>query len=107
MASFASDLEAAIRDRVIIRLGYQRRDGVISLHYVAPLDLQPGDRATTRDVTYLWAYCLDEGEAEMHRLDRVRSVTPTDDLFSPADIFERWPNDRWPLPEAWEVARDW
>lgn len=104
---YAEALAAAIREHRIVRLGYARRNGVVSLHYIAPLDLQPGDRQTTRGMTYLWAYCLDEGEAEMHRLDRVLSLTPTDDLFGPADIFERWPHDRWPLPDAWMVARDW
>jgi predicted DNA-binding transcriptional regulator YafY len=104
---FAESLSEAIHDHRIVRLGYERRDGVVSLHFVAPLDLQPGDRATTKSSTYLWAFCFDEEEAEMHRLDRVRSVTSTADLFNPADIFERWPHDRWPLPGAWEVERDW
>lgn len=107
MSDSRAALEAAIREHRVIRLGYARRDGVLSLHYVAPLDLRPGDRATTLSLTYLWAYCLDEGEAEMHRLDRVRSVTPSDDKFEPGDIFGIWPKDRWPLPATWVVPRDW
>lgn len=99
-----AQLIAAIQECRIVRLGYRRqRDEVISLHYVAPVDIRiftdpSGDRP------HLWAYCLDEQRLERHLLGRVVSVTETGDTFSPREILAKWP-DGWLLPEEWTVPR--
>lgn len=100
-----SQLITAIQECRIVRLGYRRqRDEMISLHFVAPVDIrmfidQAGDRA------HLWAYCFDEGRLERHLLDRVVSVTDTPETFSPREILAKWP-DGWLLPDGWTVPRD-
>lgn len=99
-----SQLVAAIQECRIVRLGYRRqRDEVISLHYVAPVDIRlftdpSGDRL------HLWAYCFDERRLERHLLERVISVTDSGDTFSPREILAKWP-DGWLLPEEWIVPR--
>ena len=64
----------AIRSRSRIQLGYERLDGSRSLHIVAPVDLRRGDRPSTAEVEYLWAYCFAENKAETHNCDRVLTV---------------------------------
>ena len=101
-------LVRAIQHCEVVRLGYSRQaDGILSLHRVAPIDIRPGETPRTRQKTYLWAFCLEEGRVEMHLLDRILSVSPTDSTYEPAPILEYWPTDRWPLPEEWVVPRDW
>lgn len=101
----ASQVVAAIQQCRIVRLGYRRqRDEVISLHYVAPVDVRvftdpAGDRL------HLWAYCFDEGRLERHLLDRVVSVTDSGETFSPREVLAKWP-EGWLLPEEWTVPRD-
>lgn len=101
----ASQVVAAIQQCRIVRLGYRRqRDEVISLHYVAPVDVRvftdpAGDRL------HLWAYCFDERRLERHLLDRVVSVTDSGETFSPGEVLAKWP-EGWLLPEEWTVPRD-
>lgn len=100
-------LTNAIRQRRVVRLGYSRQsDGVLSLHFVAPVDIRPGVTARTATTMYVWAYCFDASEAEMHLLHRVRSVAMTPDTFDPPAILRLWPA-KWPLPRSWFVQRDW
>jgi hypothetical protein len=56
---------------------------------------------------YVWAWCYAEDRLEMHLLDRVMKVVPLDELFDPAEIGHRWPVEKWPIPESWNVPRDW
>ena len=101
-------LTTGITSRRIVRLGYSRqRDGVLSLHHVAPIDIRPGDTPRTSATWYLWAYCFEEQRLEMHLLDRVRSANLTGGLFDPAEILAKWPAPDWPRPEAWIVPRSW
>jgi predicted DNA-binding transcriptional regulator YafY len=101
-------LVSAIQKCEVVRLGYARQaDGILTLHRVAPLDIRPGETPRTRQKTYLWAYCFEEGRGEMHLLDRILSVTGTEDQFDPGRILQRWPRDRWPVPAAWVVPRTW
>lgn len=108
MSSHVDTLAEAIKNHRIVRIAYSRKgDDVLSLHYVAPVDIRPGETSRTADTMYLWAYCFDESRVEMHLLGRVRSVLATGDHFDPADILVRWPTERWPLPAEWVVERDW
>lgn len=102
-------LTAAIADRRIVRLGYSRlqRGAMLTLHYIAPIDIRPGESEATRGILYLWAYCFDQSRLETHLLGRVRSVTPSDEVFDPDLIMRLWPTDRWPVPPDWVVPRDW
>ena len=104
---FEEILTQAIVQRRIVRLGYARqRDEIVSLHRVAPIDIRAGETRNTANRVYLWAYCYEESLVETHLLDRIRSVTLTEDRFSPPAIFAQWP-ETWPLPDAWAVPRDW
>lgn len=99
-------LTDAIRRCRVVRLSYRRqRDEVISLHFVAPVDIREGVTDTMRGKTYLWAFCFDESRLERHLLDRVISVTESGEAFSPTEILEKWP-EGWQLPEDWTIARD-
>lgn len=107
MSEHEGRLIDAIRRHCVVRLGYSRQgDGVLSLHYVAPVDIRPGETPRTAATLYLWAYCFDESEAEMHLIERVLSATITEQVFEPADVLGRWPK-KWPLPTSWVVTRDW
>ena len=64
-------LVQAIQQHRKILLGYQRRDQSLSLHTLAPVDLQFGNTAATADQLYLWAYCFAEEKAESHKFDRI------------------------------------
>lgn len=98
----------AIKSRRVVRLAYARQaDGVLSLHYVAPVDVRPGDSPRMASTMYLWAYCIDEKRIEMHLLDRVRAVQLTDGSFDPDAILRAWPVERWPIPATWTVERRW
>lgn len=100
-----ADLVSAIQACRIVRLAYRRqRDEVVSLHYVAPVDIRvftdpSGDRL------HLWAYCFDERRLERHLLDRVVSVVDGGDTFSPREILAKWPAG-WLLPGEWTVPRE-
>ncbi len=101
-------LTAGIMGRHVVRLGYLRqRDGVVSLHHVAPIDIRLGDTPRTGGTWYLWAYCFEEDRLEMHLLERVRSATLTDRSFNPREILAKWPEPEWPLPKEWVVPRSW
>lgn len=101
------ELTLAIRDRRVVRLAYARQtDGVLSLHYIAPIDLRFGETPRTRSTTYLWAFCLDEDKLETHLVDRIRKVDRTNRHFSPADLLREWP-DNWPRPPEWRIPREW
>jgi predicted DNA-binding transcriptional regulator YafY len=107
----ASRLVAAIRECRIVRLAYRRqRDEIITLHNVAPVDIRAGGTEWLKARTYLWAYCYDESRLERHLLDRVVSVTISEEVFKPRAILEKWP-DGWLVPEEWTVPRgddrDW
>lgn len=98
-------LVSAIQGCRIIRLAYRRqRDEVISLHYVAPVDIRVGVTDATKGRTYLWAYCFDENRLERHLLDRIVSVTASDEAFSPREILSKWP-EGWLIPDEWTVPR--
>lgn len=96
----------AIRSHRKLQLGYRRRDGSLSLHTVAPVDLQMGNRAGTESTEYLWAYCFAEEKAELHACERILSVRALGESFEPADVLGRWP-DRWTLPNDWAIDRIW
>ena len=101
-------LEEAIERRVRVQLLYDRqRDGVTSLHVVAPLDIRPGDTPRTTGRMYLWAWCFAESKPETHLLNRVRAVSPTGEAFDTDDILERWVRAGWPSPEPWVTPREW
>jgi predicted DNA-binding transcriptional regulator YafY len=100
-----SAVREAIDNRRVVRLGYERSyDGVISLHFVAPIDMRGGDSRKTADNVYIWAYCFDEAKPETHLVDRVRSISATNRTFDPWQVFQAWPDD-WPLPHDWVVPR--
>ena len=87
-------------------MGYERRDGSVSLHMVAPVDLQPGDRPSTEGKEYLWAYCFAESKAELHLTDRILTVRVLAEAFDPARVIADWPVS-WRLPASWRVSRSW
>lgn len=98
------ELVAAIQECRIVRLGYRRqRDEVVSLHFVAPVDIRVFTDAAGNRI-HLWAYCFDERRLERHLLDRVVSVTDSGETFSPRQILDGWP-DGWLLPDEWTVPR--
>jgi len=104
-------LVAAVQECSVVRLAYRRqRDEIITLHRVAPVDIRAGGTEWLKARTYLWAYCYDESRLERHLLDRVVSVTRSDEGFVPRDILRKWP-DGWLIPEVWTVPRgeesDW
>ncbi len=97
----------AIRTRRRLRLAYQRKaDDVVSVHEVAPFDIQPGDTPRTANARYVWAWCFAEDKLERHLLDRVLKAQKLDDAFDPEQILRRWP-EGWPKPNAWAITRDW
>jgi hypothetical protein len=105
------ELEELLCDAIsrcqVLLLGYERqRDGIVSLHRVAPIDIRPGETAKTGDRLYLWAYCYDEAIPEMHILERVRTAKSTGEAFDPTSILDNWP-EKWPLPDSWRVSRKW
>ncbi len=101
-------LERAIREHLCVRLVYRRKsDEVVSVHEIAPLDIREGWTEKTATTLYLWAWCFAESQAEMHVLERVIGVTLLNRVFQPPELLRRWPTDRWPLPDAWRVQRDW
>lgn len=90
------------------RLVYKRaKDGVTSIHEIGPVDIRRGDRTTTRDRLYLWAWCFAEGELEMHRIDRIVRVIQMGSPFDPAWVMANWPEAHWPKPDRWMVPRNW
>jgi hypothetical protein len=100
-----SELAGAIARCRVVRLAYRRqRDEVITLHYVAPVDIRAGGTDRLAERTYLWAFCYDESRLERHLLDRVVSVDSTDRGFQPADILRQWP-DGWLIPDEWTIPR--
>lgn len=101
-------LIVAIQGSRVVRLVYRRkRDDVVAIHEVAPLDMRPGFSSRTADVPYLWAWCLVEEKAETHLLDRIERVLPLDRYFDPAAVLAKWPEAAWPLPGEWLVPREW
>jgi predicted DNA-binding transcriptional regulator YafY len=107
----AEELLATISEAItscrIVRLGYSRKaDGVLSLHHIAPIDVQRGDTPRTRGSWYLWAYCVEEARLERHLIDRILSVTLEDETFDPPAILDKWP-DGWPRPPEWVIPRNW
>lgn len=101
-------LTAGLTGRHVGRLAYSRqRDGILSLHHVAPIDIRAGDTPRTSETWYLWAYCYEEQCLEMHLMDRVRSAVLMERCSEPAEILRRWPEPEWPRPEVWVVPRNW
>ena len=103
---------AALIDAIVnhrkVRLVYRRaKDGVTSIHEVAPVDIRGGDRSTTKDRLYLWAWCFAQRDLEMHVLDRIVNVVPGADSFDPRWLLASWPESRWPKPARWNIPRDW
>jgi hypothetical protein len=43
----------------------------------------------------------------MHLCERIICVKALGEPFDVAGILEAWPDERWPLPRKWTVARDW
>lgn len=89
-----------------LQLGYRRTDGSLSLHTVAPVDIQPGDRPSTSEKEYLWAFCYAENKAELHLCERILSARILDERFSVNELLDMWPRE-WTLPEVWRVPRSW
>lgn len=102
-----SVLEQAIRGHLRVQLAYQRIDGSVSLHVVAPVDIRFGETEATRGTEYLWAHCYAENVAEMHRCDRIISARILEESFDPAELVRNWPQHKWPLPVEWAVVRSW
>ena len=97
----------AIQDRIRVRLSYRRKsDGAVSVHEVAPIDIQPGDTSRTADTEYLWAWCFAEAKLERHLLDRIVWIEPLETHFDAAWILSQWPVG-WPRPAKWRLPRDW
>lgn len=93
--------------RVVGCASYQRKaDDVVSVHEVAPIDIQPGDTPRTSNTRYLWAWCFAEDKMERHLLERVLKAQKLEEGFAPHDILARWP-EGWPRPMRWAVPRDW
>lgn len=100
-------LVEAIRSAKRVRLIYRRKyDEVTSVHEIAPVDIRRGPRETTGDTPYLWAWCFAEDKLETHFLDRIERVIVLDEIFDPAQILGRWP-EQWPRPDEWVVPREW
>ena len=97
----------AIEGHWKLQLGYERADGSRSLHVVAPLDLRLGDRPSTTTNEYLWAFCFAESKAETHLTDRILSARILDDVFDVAEVLAAWPVGTWPLPDSWNIPREW
>jgi len=88
-------------------LVYQRKsDEVVSVHEVAPIDIQPGDTPRTATTRYVWAWCFAEDKLERHLLDRVLKAQTLESGFNPEEILRRWP-EGWPRPTGWTISRDW
>jgi len=101
-------LSKAIREARMVRLAYLRKaDQVLSLHEVAPIDIRLGWTPATAQRLYLWAWCFVEDKPEMHLLDRVRKVSLLEDRVDPVTLLGRWPIERWPIPDEWQVPRSW
>lgn len=100
-------LERAIQGERKAQVGYQRADGSISVHVVAPVDIRLGETERTGDTEYLWAFCYAEGIPEMHRCDRILQVRELAEGFSGKALLESWPSKKWPLPNAWVIRRAW
>jgi predicted DNA-binding transcriptional regulator YafY len=101
-------LAEAIKRARVVRLVYRRQsDEVVSIHEIAPIDLRPGWTRKTASILYLWAWCFAEGKLEMHLMERVQRVIETGRTFDPALILSNWPEESWPLPETWEIQRQW
>jgi predicted DNA-binding transcriptional regulator YafY len=105
-SDFRTKLIQAIQGRNKLQLGYRRRDGTMSLHIVAPIDLQLGVTADTQTTEYLWAYCFAEGRAEARVCDGILTVRVLDERFDADAVKSAWPST-WPLPPRWRVDRDW
>ena len=84
-----------------------QRDEVTSIHEVAPLDVRAGWTERTDHLLYVWAWCYAEDKAEMHLLDRVEAVVGVAKSFDPQVVLAEWTRTAWPLPDEWEVSRDW
>jgi len=98
----------AIESARKVRLAYRRQsDEVTSLHEIAPVDVRPGWTDRTRNNQYLWAWCYAEGKAEMHLVDRIEGAFLLESEFDPAAVLRDWRDTGWPLPDTWEVRREW
>lgn len=100
-------LRWAIQEAQVVRLAYNRLDGITTIHEVAPIDISPGETARTQRTLYLMAWCLVEDQPEMHILDQVVSAVSVGRSFRPSEFLSRWPTERWPLPVEWHVSRLW
>jgi hypothetical protein len=101
-------LVEAIQRKLVIRLVYRRQaDEVVSIHEVAPVDIRPGWSPRTAKLLYLWGWCFAENKLEMHLVHRIEKAILTESTFDPKDVLSKWPREGWPIPETWEVPREW
>jgi len=101
-------LVGAVVNRWVARIVYDRqRDGVTSIHEVAPIDVSPGPTAGSAAKVYLIAWCFAESKPETHLVERIRDVSLTGETFEPKAIASSWPVKEWPIPAEWVVPRKW
>jgi predicted DNA-binding transcriptional regulator YafY len=101
-------LVRGITERRRVQLAYRRKKlGGGSIHDVAPLDIRPGWTPNTAHELYLWAWCFPDDRPELRLIERITKATLLHESFSEEPLLRRWPLEGWPLPDAWEVPRDW
>jgi hypothetical protein len=97
-------IKKAIRERRKCYVRYMPTpETLVETYHVAPLDIKPGETASTRARDYLWAHSYEHNRTVSLRLDRVRGVELSDDRFDPQELMTDWET----VEPEWNVARDW
>lgn len=77
-------LSGAIRDHVIVRIGYADKEKeILTEHRIAPLKLE-----SFYNADYVVAYCERENARKSFRLDRIRQLSVTDEKFGASKVEE-------------------
>ena len=81
-------IEAAIRDRRVVRLTYQALDGTVDEHLVEPLAI----RFNSAKHRVLWCWDRDAGHIEALLWDRIEGADGTGETFAPRPWSEEQPS---------------